>query len=84
VTCTRCNGTQKLRSGAHCPACTHVIEWGPAPWRPRATAVASLHIVRCSCGWKHMETSRQNALGRAAKMRAAVARHCKLAASPLP
>lgn len=73
MTCERCNGSAKLRSGAHCPACTHVIEWPAAPFnRPR---LAVMHRVVCSCGWRHLESSRQNALGRAAKQRAAVRRH---------
>lgn len=32
-------------------------------------------IVRCSCGWSHTETRHQNALARAAKLRAAIRRH---------
>jgi hypothetical protein len=31
--------------------------------------------LRCDCGWHHRETRRQNALGRAAKERAAVSAH---------
>lgn len=73
--CERCNGARKLRSGADCPACTHVITW-PVTRYGRAP-IAVMHRVQCSCGWRHMESSRQNALGRASKMRAAVARHLK-------
>jgi hypothetical protein len=32
-------------------------------------------IWRCSCGWSHRETRRQNALARAAKLRAAANKH---------
>lgn len=41
--------------------------------------VAPLSItVRCQCGWSHTESRRQNALARAAKMRAAINKHqCK-------
>lgn len=75
--CTRCNGTQKLRSGAHCPDCTHVINWGRI-FRPGSgRAVPTVHRVSCSCGWSHSESSRQNALGRASKMRSAVNNHLK-------
>lgn len=73
--CKRCDGTQKLRSGAWCPACTHSIEYRPQPFRRPGNHIAGLHVVTCSCGWRHTETSRQNALGRATKMRAAVRRH---------
>lgn len=43
--------------------------------------------VRCTCGWVHTETRRQNALARAAKVRAAIDKHnrdvwAKAAASP--
>lgn len=31
--------------------------------------------LRCSCGWVHRESRRQNALARSAKERAAVAKH---------
>jgi hypothetical protein len=31
--------------------------------------------VRCQCGWQHTESRRQNALARASKMRAAIAKH---------
>lgn len=75
MTCERCNDTRKLRSGAHCPECTHVIEYRPTPWSRSRIAVT--HLVTCSCGWRHTETSRQNALGRASKMRGAVNRHLK-------
>ena len=70
--CTRCGGTRKLRSGADCPGCTHIISYkGPFRGGPGS------HIHMCSCGWRHTETSRQNALGRAAKERAAVAQHLR-------
>jgi hypothetical protein len=32
-------------------------------------------LVFCTCGWRHEVSRRQNALGRAAKARAAVNRH---------
>lgn len=71
--CERCQNTGKLRFGQHCPSCTHVIEW---PVTPSSRARLNiLHVVKCSCGWRHSETSRQNALGRAAKMRGAVSKH---------
>lgn len=78
MTCPRCNDTQKLRSGADCPGCTHVIDWHPRNYRAAGSrAIATMHLVTCSCGWRHMETSRQNALGRASKMRGAVNKHLK-------
>lgn len=70
MTCTRCNDTRKLRSGADCPDCTHIISYKGPRMRMSGT-----HIHMCSCGWRHTETSRQNALGRASKERAAVAAH---------
>lgn len=36
--------------------------------------------VRCSCGWRHRETRRQNARARAAKLKAALAAHLKQSA----
>jgi len=72
--CDRCKGTGKLLSGASCPNCTHEISWNFGQGGNRAR-IAVMHRVSCSCGWRHMETSRQNALGRASKMRGAVTRH---------
>jgi hypothetical protein len=69
--CKRCGGTQKLRGGAWCPGCTHVIEWG------RRFRDTGPHRVSCSCGWSHVETNRQNALGRASKMRGAITKHLR-------
>lgn len=70
MTCTRCNGTRRVGyRGEHpCPGCTHVIE---------EFSRAHGHFAVCSCGWRHFETKRQNALGRASKMRGAVAKHLK-------
>lgn len=82
--CKRCGGTQKLRSGNHCPSCTHVIEWRAPRYAASGRAIPGLHVVACSCGWRHSETSRQNALGRAAKMRAAVAAHLRGATGSTP
>lgn len=76
-TCKRCKGTGKLLSRVDCPDCTHVISWRAPPWRRAGSAIAVMHLVSCSCGWRHMETSRQNALGRASKMRGAVNAHLK-------
>lgn len=77
MACARCNDTKKLRSGAHCPDCTHVIDWSRGFRPARSRAVSTVHRVFCSCGWSHSESSRQNALGRAAKMRGAVNKHLK-------
>lgn len=41
------------------------------------------YIIRCSCGWSAMQPRRQNALARAAKLRAAVAHHLTGGSSPL-
>ncbi len=45
----------------------------------RITSVMSPadEMVFCSCGWRHTVTRRQNALARAAKVRAAIRRHCE-------
>jgi hypothetical protein len=51
----------------------HEIHWPILPYGRRV----AVHVVSCSCGWRHSETSRQNALGRASKMRGAVNRHLK-------
>lgn len=75
MTCTRCKDSRKLLSGADCPDCTHVISWRIPPWS--RARLQLMHVVTCSCGWRHSETSRQNALGRASKMRGAVNRHLK-------
>jgi hypothetical protein len=77
VTCARCNDAKVLRSGAHCPECTHVISWPANPHSGNRARIATMHRVVCSCGWRHLETSRQNALGRASKMRGAVAKHLR-------
>lgn len=67
--CGRCGGSRKLRSGAYCPDCTHIVT-------ERYTPVSV--IARCSCErFTHVETRRQNALGRAAKMKAAIGRHLR-------
>jgi hypothetical protein len=66
--CGRCSGKQVLLSGAHCPDCTHVISYRRGP---------ASHFTFCSCGWRHVETARQNALGRASKERGAVNRHLR-------
>lgn len=72
--CRRCGGTQVLKySGRPCPECTHIIDWPVIPHGRRVL----VHRVSCSCGWSHSETARQNALGRAAKMRGAVNAHLK-------
>jgi hypothetical protein len=70
--CNRCAGTRKLRSGAWCPSCTHEITW-----HPKFRGQGGSHRVSCSCGWRHVETARQNALGRASKMRGAVTKHLR-------
>lgn len=71
MTCGRCSGTKKLRSGAPCPDCTHILSYRG----PFQRGVPGEHVISCSCGWRYTETSRQNALGRASKMRAAERRH---------
>lgn len=75
--CSRCSGTGKLRTGVDCPSCTHAISWRSPKIARSGRAIAGMHIVSCSCGWRHSETSRQNALGRASKMRGAVAKHLR-------
>lgn len=40
-------------------------------------------IVLCSCGWRHEEPRKQNALGRASKMKGAANRHLR-AVEPKP
>lgn len=68
MTCGRCSGTSLIR-GQHCPDCTHIVS---------EFSRAHGHFAVCSCGkWRHFETSRQNALGRASKMRGAINRHLK-------
>lgn len=47
---------------------THNVSIASGPLRAAAV---------CSCGWRHLEYKRQNALGRASKLRGAANRHLK-------
>lgn len=39
--------------------------------------------ARCTCGWAHRETRRQNAFARAAKLKAAISKHLSSVPSQL-